>query len=128
MTDAPILVDRSDPAVAVVTIDRADQKNAMTLAMWTKLGDVFEELGAAPEIRAVILTGAGGAFCAGADIKEFGKVRDGAEQAAHYAEMVDRYGRLWTGESTFISTASGQVDPSKQKPLRAESFCSCPLT
>jgi enoyl-CoA hydratase/carnithine racemase len=90
MTDAPILIDRSDPATAVVTIDRPDQKNAMTLAMWTKLGDVFEALGAEPELRAIILTGAGGAFCAGADIKEFGKTRADEASAAHYAEMVER--------------------------------------
>lgn len=90
MTDAPILVDRSDPAVAVVTLDRPDQKNAMSLAMWERLGDVFEALAEAGEVRSVILTGAGGAFCAGADIKEFGQVRDGAEAAAHYARMVDR--------------------------------------
>ncbi|MEM1316069.1 MAG: enoyl-CoA hydratase-related protein [Pseudomonadota bacterium] len=88
--DVPILVDRSDAAVAVVTLDRPDQKNAMTLAMWERLGDVFLELGAVEEIRAIVLTGSGGAFCAGADIKEFGKVREGAEAAAHYAQMVDR--------------------------------------
>ncbi len=88
--DAPIRLDDADPAVAVVTLDRPDQKNAMTLAMWRRLGDLFEDLAARESLRAVILTGAGGAFCAGADIKEFGTVRADAAQAAAYAEAVHR--------------------------------------
>lgn len=88
--EAPIRVDEADPAVAVVTIDRADQKNAMTLAMWRRLGDVFEGLAGREGLRAVILTGAGGAFCAGADIKEFGRVRADKAAAAAYAEAVHR--------------------------------------
>lgn len=91
MTDAAaIVVDRSNSAVAVVTIDRPDQRNAMTLAMWRALGDAFAALSAAPDIRAVILTGAGGAFCAGADIKEFSVVRGDAAAAAHYGAVVER--------------------------------------
>jgi len=73
--DAPIRLDDADPAVAVVTLDRPDQKNAMTLAMWRRLGDLFEDLAARESLRAVILTGAGGAFSAGADISEFDAVR-----------------------------------------------------
>mgnify|MGYP006279519449 FL=1 len=88
--DVPVRLDDADPAVAVVTLDRPDQRNAMTLAMWRRLGEVFEDLAARPELRAVILTGAGGAFCAGADIKEFGEVRADAASAARYAEAVHR--------------------------------------
>ena len=88
--DVPVRLDDADPAVAVVTLDRPDQRNAMTLAMWRRLGEVFEDLAARPELRAVILTGAGGAFCAGADIKEFGAVRADAASAARYAEAVHR--------------------------------------
>ncbi|QIE57252.1 3-hydroxybutyryl-CoA dehydratase [Pikeienuella piscinae] len=91
MSDAAaIVVDRSDPAIAVVTIDRPAQRNAMTLAMWRALGDAFLTLSAEPEIRAVILTGAGGAFCAGADIKEFAAARTGAEAGGRYSETVER--------------------------------------
>lgn len=90
MTEAALRIDRSDPAVAVVTIDRADQRNAMTLAMWRGLGDAFEALSAEPDLRAAILTGAGGFFCAGADIKEFAAVRGDAAAARRYAEAVER--------------------------------------
>ena len=86
----PIRLDRSDPAVARVILDRADRKNALTLAMWTALGDVFEALAAEPELRAVILTGAGGVFCAGADISEFGAARSDAASGEVYSAAVER--------------------------------------
>ena len=71
MTDAPIRIAHPDPAVAVVTIDRPERRNAMSLAMWRRLAEVFEALSAEAELRAIVLTGAGGVFCAGADISEF---------------------------------------------------------
>ena len=88
--EAPILVDRGDAAIAVVTLNRPDQRNAMKLRMWRELADVFDGLAGEPALRAIILTGAGGAFCAGADIKEFGEVRGNADAAAVYAEAVER--------------------------------------
>ncbi len=75
LSPTDIVVDRSNAAVAVVTINRAARRNAMTLAMWRELGCLFQRLGGEPTIRAIILTGAGGAFCAGADISEFPAVR-----------------------------------------------------
>jgi enoyl-CoA hydratase/carnithine racemase len=51
-----ILVDRQDGMVAVVTINRAVRRNAMTLAMWQELRRVFTELGDCPDVRAIVLT------------------------------------------------------------------------
>lgn len=91
MTDASsIVTDHNDPAVAIVTIDRPDQRNAMTLAMWVALAETFERLAADPALRAVVLTGAGGAFCAGADIKEFAITRSDAAAGARYSDAVER--------------------------------------
>lgn len=56
--------------VATVRIDRPERRNAMTVAMWRRLADVFGELAADARVRVVILTGAGGTFCAGADVSE----------------------------------------------------------
>jgi len=86
----PIRVDRSDPAVVRVILDRAARKNALTLAMWTALADLFETLAAEPEVRAVILSGAGGVFCAGADISEFGAARSDAASGEIYSAAVER--------------------------------------
>lgn len=84
-----ILVDRTDPAIAVVTINRPDRRNALTLAMWKELGRIFTDLGAAPDVRAIVLTGAGAAFSAGADISEFPAVRATPEQGRAYEHAGD---------------------------------------
>jgi len=58
--------------VALVTINRPDKRNALDGATRVRLIEVFDELAANPEVRAVVLTGAGDkAFVAGADISEF---------------------------------------------------------
>lgn len=84
-----ILVDISASGIATVTMNRPDKRNAMTLAMWQGLGAHMRRLGADPNVRVVVLAGAGGNFCAGADISEFPKVRNGIEQGRIYEEAVD---------------------------------------
>jgi enoyl-CoA hydratase/carnithine racemase len=56
--------------IGLVTLDRADQRNAISTAMRADLARVFDELDADPDIRVAVLTGAGPAFCAGVDLKE----------------------------------------------------------
>lgn len=58
--------------VATVTINRPEAKNAITIAMREQLWTVFEDLSENDEVRAVILTGGGGDFCAGMDVREMG--------------------------------------------------------
>jgi len=65
-----VRVERSG-ATAVITIDRPEKLNALTLAMYEQLGDAFAEVRDDPRIGAVILTGEGPrAFCVGADLGE----------------------------------------------------------
>ena len=58
-----------DGAVAVVTIDRQDALNALNVETLTELRDRLRDLSTDNDVRAVVLTGAGKAFVAGADIK-----------------------------------------------------------
>jgi 2-(1,2-epoxy-1,2-dihydrophenyl)acetyl-CoA isomerase len=60
-----------DGHVVTVTLDRPEQKNACTGNMWVALGRTFRELGDSGA-RAVVLTGAGGNFCSGADLATTG--------------------------------------------------------
>ena len=78
-----------DDGVAIVTLNRPAQRNALTYAMWNGLDRVFRDLGADKNVRAVVLTGAGADFTAGADIPEFGQIRDDAAQARAYEVAVD---------------------------------------
>ncbi len=82
---------RHEPSgIAVVTLDRPERRNACTQAMWRGLGDIFTELAGDRGTRAVILTGAGGHFCAGADISEFETNRNDAAAAERYEQDVAR--------------------------------------
>jgi methylglutaconyl-CoA hydratase len=54
--------------VTTVTINRPDVRNAFNDEVITELTAVFLELGKRPEVRCIVLTGAGAAFCAGADL------------------------------------------------------------
>ena len=87
--DRDLLVDRPDTSIAVVTINRPKRRNAMKLAMWQEMGRIFDELSREPELRAIILTGSGGAFCAGADISEFSEVRATVEDGRAYEAAGD---------------------------------------
>ncbi|KYF54349.1 enoyl-CoA hydratase, partial [Sorangium cellulosum] len=71
MSDAsPVKLDRRG-AVAVLTIDRADRRNALSRDALLAFGRLGRELVDDPEVRAIVITGAGDkAFCAGADLKE----------------------------------------------------------
>jgi enoyl-CoA hydratase len=59
----------------VVTIDRSEKKNALTVAMRDELCDVFAAVDARDAVRALVLTGADPAFSAGVDIKELAEGR-----------------------------------------------------
>ena len=76
MSDPVLLVER-ETAVATVTLNRPNQMNALNAELRIALGDALAELEADPEIRAVVLTGAGRAFCAGMDLKEIGGGSEG---------------------------------------------------
>jgi enoyl-CoA hydratase/carnithine racemase len=57
-----------DGAVAVLTINRPEKRNAMSAAMWAALPGLLGELAADRGVRVLVVTGAGASFCAGADI------------------------------------------------------------
>jgi len=75
--------------VAYVTLNRPPVRNAVTLAMWRELAETFSRFGADRDLRAVVLTGAGGDFTVGADISEFDSIRNDRQQSADYEVAVD---------------------------------------
>lgn len=58
-----------EDAVQIVTIDRPERRNAVDQTTATELLDAFEAFAADDDLRVAILTGAGGTFCAGADLQ-----------------------------------------------------------
>src|SRR5271169_551678 len=73
--------------VGVVTFNNPEKRNAMSLDMWEGLGQALIELRDDPEVRVVILVGAGDkAFVSGADISQFEKTRHNAEASEEYSK------------------------------------------
>lgn len=69
----PVSVERRDH-VAIVWLDRADQRNAFAPEFWTSFPAIIEGLGDDPEIRAIVVAAKGPAFTVGIDLKAFGPV------------------------------------------------------
>lgn len=66
--DPVVLVDKVD-GVAVITLNRPRARNAVNASLSLALGNALEDLDADPSLHVGVLTGAGPAFCAGADLK-----------------------------------------------------------
>lgn len=71
---------RIEAGVAVLTMNRPERRNALSAAMFEALGTALANAEADPAVRCVVLTGAGGAFCAGADVKGMAERQEGAGQ------------------------------------------------
>jgi enoyl-CoA hydratase/carnithine racemase len=57
-------------AVATITLNRPERLNALTLEVYAELRDTFRALDTDPGVRAIIITGAGRAFCSGGDVED----------------------------------------------------------
>jgi len=67
MTPSEITFEKMD-GVGIITMNRPESRNALTLNMVSEMGEAIEAC-KRPDVRAVLLTGAGGGFCSGADLK-----------------------------------------------------------
>lgn len=65
-----ILVERQSPQITVITLNRPERRNALTLELLTELCAAINVASQQPEQRVLILRGAGAAFCTGLDLKE----------------------------------------------------------
>ena len=69
-------VERSEQGVVTITLNRPERKNAINGTMWAELLTTFRDIAASRDDRVVVLTGAGGAFCSGADLSS-GAINEG---------------------------------------------------
>jgi methylglutaconyl-CoA hydratase len=90
---AALRVETDVWGVATLTLDRADKHNAFDASLLTTLGDVLVQLGRDPAVRAIVLTGAGSSFCAGADLSAMRAMATATEaenlrDAQHLADVL----------------------------------------
>jgi methylglutaconyl-CoA hydratase len=97
------LLVESSQAVARVTLNRPEKRNAFDALMVDELREAFEELGKDPGVRVLVLAGAGPAFCAGADLR-------------------------WMSPDSPMSDAQAREDAERLiRMYRAINECSCPV-
>ncbi len=68
--EATHFVWQCDNGVATITLNRPERKNPLTFASYAELRDLFAALKYAPDVKVVVLVGAGGNFCSGGDVHE----------------------------------------------------------
>jgi enoyl-CoA hydratase len=102
-----LLVERNGH-VMVVTMNRPERRNALSPEMMRGMSRAWDEANADPDVRVVILTGAGGAFCAGADLAAMSESAPGDAFVAPAGDGAD------TGDTTDMSVAdvaAGVIKP-----------------
>jgi len=94
MTDKMLM--KRDGAIGHMIFNQPEKRNAVSLAMWERAREILDEFEADPEIRVVVLSGAGGkSFVSGADVSEFESRRGTAEAQRHYnAQTAKVYERI----------------------------------
>src|SRR6476660_5045200 len=70
MDQQVVLIDSSDPAITIVTLNRPDKRNAMSVELIERLREAVETATRDLARRVLIIRGAGPTFCAGLDLKE----------------------------------------------------------
>jgi methylglutaconyl-CoA hydratase len=69
-----VLVEKQTPQITLLTLNRPERRNALTIELLTELSAAIENTNADPKQRILILRGAGKAFCTGLDLQEAAKV------------------------------------------------------
>ncbi len=81
---------RREGAVGWIVFNNPERRNAVSVDMWEALPQALDAFGADPEVRLVVLAGAGDkAFVSGADISQFEKERSGPEAVQRYEELAE---------------------------------------
>ncbi len=98
MTTTSKMLSRKEGRVGVMTFNNPERHNAVSLEMWKAGTGILEEFARDPEVRLVVVTGAGGkAFVSGADISKF-------ESERATREAVERYNAIGQGFYNALST------------------------
>lgn len=99
-----ILTEKKD-SVVLVTLNRPDKLNSVNLQMRLELFDLLDKLEVDDEVRVAVVTGAGRAFCAGADISEFG--RNTADAKGRPLGIMDTVKRIYEFSKPVIGAING---------------------
>lgn len=107
MTDK--IITRKDGATGHLIFNNPDKLNALSLDMWEGMGKAVDQFEADPEIRVIVVSGAGGkSFVAGADVSKYEEERMGENAQEHYAQTGERaLSALYNSTKVTISAIDG---------------------
>lgn len=111
MSDERIIFERTGPHTALMRFNRPDRLNAMDIASMERLHTLLGDIGREPDLRAVVITGTGRAFSAGADLKEMQpsaagdlSIREARNQLMLFQDITRR---MVGSDTVFISAING---------------------
>ena len=106
MSSEPVVLTADEDRVRILTLNRPEKRNAFDLALRTELIKAIDAAMADDQVRVLVLTGAGGAFCAGGDISIM--EQQSREDAAARAELTQQVPRaLWAGSKPVLAAVEG---------------------
>ncbi len=105
----PVLLSFPSRPVAVVTLNRPDVRNALNTELVEGLSEALEGLRTTSEVRCVVITGSGSAFCAGADLASLKALQTAslADNEKDCRRLMDFYRRLATFPMPVIGAVNG---------------------
>jgi enoyl-CoA hydratase/carnithine racemase len=105
-TGSVLVEDRG--AVRIVTLNRPDKRNAIDIPVRLELANAIESAGADNSIRAIVLTGAGTAFCSGGDITSMERMS--SERAMERTQMAQQVIRaIWNAAKPVVAAVEGSA-------------------
>ena len=106
-TDTGVVrLERRD-AIATITLDRPGARNALTWAMYEELDRVLDRLASEPDVRVVIVRGAGGNFAAGTDISQFATFTSGDDGVDYERRLEAVLTKLESLPATTVAAVDG---------------------
>jgi 2-(1,2-epoxy-1,2-dihydrophenyl)acetyl-CoA isomerase len=127
MEDAVLLQSLED-GLLTLTMNRPDRRNALTLVMLEQMLEAVQAAERDPNVRAIVLTGAGQAFCSGGDVKAMRRPAPACRwrsPATYASPRRDRSSPRRSARSACraISAAATSCRGSSARPRRANSTC-----
>jgi enoyl-CoA hydratase len=98
-----VIVDKPQPHTSVVTLNRPERLNAMSIDLVIELDEALEQVGNDNDTYVVVLTGAGRGFCSGLDLKDYGVIpnidglqvgRIAQRSMRYYSQLISRMRRM----------------------------------
>jgi enoyl-CoA hydratase len=88
-----VIAERPAEGVALVTLNRPERRNALSIAMRDELADRLDELATDESVKVVVIAGRGPVFCAGFDLREFERAMEDPDLGDRLWASSDRYHR-----------------------------------